>query len=82
MSTKLTSKLLQDVADLTARKAKLQQKLTEAFEERYGVTYSAVDSDELIDVLDYHGGHINLKLADEAMFRAGYPALSTPTSQP
>lgn len=41
----------------------MQAELTEAFEERYGCTYSDADADAIIDVLDYGGGE-RITLAD------------------
>lgn len=78
--TGLNTRLLRQAAALAARAQAMQQKLTEAFEERYGTTYSAVDCDELIDVLDYAGGDIDLAFCDRAMTEAGYPPKCKDTS--
>ncbi|MBS3648798.1 hypothetical protein KEU06_09290 [Pseudaminobacter sp. 19-2017] len=71
--SKLTQRLLNRAADLAELQSKVQSDLTEAFRERYGTTYSDVNADEIIDVLDYHGGHITLSDVDEIMTKAGYP---------
>lgn len=72
---KLTTKLLQQAANITSRHMAMQHKLSEAFIERYGVTYSDADCDDLIEVLDYQGGEMTLKHADEQMTAAGYPPI-------
>lgn len=70
---KLTDRLLKRAARAAERKQEYQALLTEAFIERYGVTYSDVDADEIIDVLDYHGGDIDLDTCDRVMSGLGYP---------
>lgn len=75
MSVKLTTALLPFAARIAYKNSKVQHLLTKAFSERYGETYSEVDCDELIDILDYHGGHVDLSFADEAMTRCGCPPL-------
>lgn len=72
---KLTTALLQRAASLASQALKVQGELSEAFTERYGATYSDVDCDSLIDILDYGGGHVTLKIADEEMARCGKPPL-------
>lgn len=71
--TKLTQRLLNHAASLAEKQAWAQSKLTEAFQARYGVTYSDVDADEIIDILDYNGGHITLDECDRIMSEKGYP---------
>ncbi len=73
---KLTTALLQRAAAHAARGAVLQGQLTRAFNLRYGTTYSDVDCDELIDILDYEGGHLTLAIADRAMEASGAPVLA------
>lgn len=70
---KLTTQLLNRAAQLAAKKSRIQRQLTEAFVERYGVTYSEIDNDSLIDTLDYHGGVISLAECDRLMTEAGHP---------
>ena len=72
---RLTSRLLQRAADLASQSNEIQGKLTAAFRHRYGTTYSDADADSLIDVLDYHGGSIDLEECDKIMIEAGYPPL-------
>ncbi len=69
----LTTALLRKAASISEQHSVIQGKLTEAFEDRYGVTYSDIDCDQLIDILDYGGGHIDLKKCDEIMRNHGYP---------
>lgn len=65
--------LLRRAARLSAELQGVQKSLTDAFIHRYGATYSDVDADELIDVLDYGGGTISVAIADAAMARRGCP---------
>lgn len=74
----LTTKLLQRAARLAEQSQAVQVQLTQAFEARYGTTYSAIDCDDLIDILDYNGGHVTLRIADEAMTSCGHPPLKGP----
>ncbi len=52
---------------------KIQSELTAAFEERYGVTYSEVDDDWLIDSFDYGGTGVTIEEVDQKMAENGYP---------
>ena len=72
---KLTQSLLSKASALAEKKMKIQHDLTNAFIERYGVTYSDVDCDSIIEVLDYAGGDITLEECDQEMTRCGYPPL-------
>lgn len=72
---KLTNRLLSKAAKLAEEKAVVQQELTSAFRNRYGVTYSDADADELIDTLDYHGGAVDVAECDRIMTAAGFPPL-------
>jgi hypothetical protein len=74
---KLSAALLRRAARIAEQASKVQADLTEAFRDRYGVTYSDVDCDWLIDVLDYGGGK-NLTVAecDRAMENCGAPRLA------
>lgn len=71
------SRQFQQVLNAAARaareNAKQQHRLTEAFHERYGITHSDVDADELIDSLDYGGKTPTVAEADEIMTRCGHP---------
>lgn len=60
---KLNQRLLDRAVRIASAAAIVQGELTAAFEERYGLTYSDVDCDALIDVLDYGGG-ARLTVAD------------------
>lgn len=74
--------LLKRAARLAAEKAAVQQELSEAFRARYGVTYSDVDADWIIDELDYGGGEtITVARSDEEMTICGYPPLDTGKSE-
>jgi len=53
---KLTADLLRRATRIAEQASEVQAKLTEAFRGRYGITYSDVDCDPLIDILDYGGG--------------------------
>lgn len=56
----------------------IQSELTDAFEQRYGATYSGVDADVLIDVLDCgQGEDVNAGDCDEIMSDLGYPLKET-----
>lgn len=79
MGNRLTTRLLRRAARLAAQSAIIQGELTDAFRERYGVTYSDVDCDRLIDILDYHGGDdLTVRDCDEAMAACGVFPLANP----
>lgn len=69
----LTNRLLKRAARLAFEHSAVQSDLTRAFNARYGCTYSDVDCDEIIDILDYHGGAITVEQCDDAMERCGFP---------
>ena len=73
------TRLLQ-AAELAAMKHKEHaDKITEAFEARYGLTYSEANMDNLIDALDYGfgwaQGNLTATKVDKAMAEAGHPKL-------
>lgn len=73
---KLTNRLLNKGVRIASEAHKMNQELTEAFVERYGVTYSDVDADSIIDVLDYGvASGLTLEECDDIMTEAGYPPL-------
>lgn len=73
---KLTTSLLTRASRLAAKAQEMQSVLTDAFHERYGVSYSDVDCDSLIDALDYQGQEsLTLAEADKLMTEAGHPPL-------
>ncbi len=79
------TRLLKRAAKAAKEQKLLNNQLTQAFEDRYGCTYSDVDADELIDCLDYgHGGSFKASEVDEIMSRCGatQPAPSQKGSQP
>lgn len=77
MSGLLTSRLLRRAARLAEQSSIVQGQLTDAFRQRYGVTYSDVDCDRLIDILDYHGAdNLTVRECDEAMAACGVFPLS------
>lgn len=65
--------VLTAAARAACENARQQARLTEAFEERYGVTYSEVDADGLIDALDYGGKTPTVDEADKEMTERGHP---------
>lgn len=71
--TKLTTALLRKAARIAAKSRKINAELTAAFNERYGCTYSDVDCDSLIDILDYGLGETGktLRECDRAMALCG-----------
>lgn len=71
---KLTAALLRKAVSISEKHFAIQQELSDAFQDRYGVTYSDIDCDELIDIFDYGGGQMDLKTCDEIMNSHGYPA--------
>lgn len=73
---KLTAALLRRAAEAAMEHSKYNAMMSEAFNERYGHTYSDVDCDPLIDQLDYGSGGIpTLAECDEEMARCGAPKL-------
>lgn len=76
MAPPLSTDLLMRANELAHQTTLIQDELTQAFEERYGVTYSEVDADSLIDALDYgSGGRITLRECDKIMLEHGKPVL-------
>lgn len=71
----LTTHVLQQLANIAEKYNQLSIKVGEMFIERYGVTCSDVDCDEIIDTLDYGGGDITLEDVDRYMTAAGYPPI-------
>ena len=71
----LTTRDLQKLADITETRSQLQINIGQMFVERYGITYSDVDCERLIDTLDYWGGSITLEEADRYMTAEGYPPI-------
>jgi hypothetical protein len=74
--SKLTNGLLRRAHRAAVKHAELSARITEAFEERYGTTHSAIDCDDIIECLDYgHGHEMTVADCDEAMARSGTPTL-------
>lgn len=71
--THLSDSLLRRAARLAEEKMHVQGLLSAAFDERYGAVYSSIDVDQIIDILDYHGGDIDLEECDRIMTEHGYP---------
>lgn len=71
----LTTRVLQQLANIAEKHSRLAIDVGDMFIERYGVTYNDVDCDELIDIFDYGGGHITLEEVDRYMTAAGYPPI-------
>lgn len=79
---KLTNRLLKRACRIAAEASKVQAELTDAFNERYGLTYSDIDADNLIDSLDYGtGSAVTVEDCDRDMTNAGYPPL-VPSQEP
>lgn len=75
---KLTDSLLKRAHKAAVRFAALNAKITAAFEQRYGCTYSDVDCDHLIDSLDYgQGGAPSVADCDRDMVGCGRALLSS-----
>ena len=72
---KLTQALLDRASKLAKEFSDISSQITDAFEERYGVTHSDVDADYIIDALDYGQGSITLAECDKHMAQAGYPRI-------
>lgn len=73
----LTLKLLKKASHHAAKSQSIRGQLDEAFNARYGATYSDADCDILIDTLDYLGGfNLTLKEVDAEMTRVGYPPIA------
>ena len=53
--------------------ARLNHKITDAFEARYGCTYSDVDADSLIESLDYGSVTVTVAECDADMTLHGKP---------
>lgn len=69
---KLTDSLLKRAHHIAIQHSALNHKLTKAFEQRYGCTYSDVDCDSIIDSLDYgHGPPVTVEFCDSAMLACG-----------
>lgn len=78
---KLTNGLLRRATRIAGQMSDIQGELTQAFEARYGTTYSAVDCDQLIEVLDYNGGiPPTVEDADRWMAECGAPPIKDTTN--
>lgn len=74
---KLNAALLRRAVNAAAKAKAVQAELTAAFNDRYGWTYSDVDCDALIDVLDYGGNsHLTVADCDREMALCGAPRLA------
>jgi len=77
MRAKLDAKLIRRAIRVSEQAHKVQYDLTDAFRARYGVTYSDVDCDFLIDLFDYGGGDVpSLAQCDAAMAACGVKPLA------
>jgi len=77
---KLSASLLRRAARASAQAMAVQHELTAAFRDRYGVTYSDVDCDALIDILDYAGGAgLTVAECDRLMAASGAPVITKAT---
>lgn len=77
MSARLTTALLKRANRTSAQCRDVAGLITDAFRERYGVTHSDIDADELIEALDYGAGEApTLAEVDKIMTEAGHPPLS------
>lgn len=82
MTEKLTNRLLAKAGRLASEMQAIQQRLTAAFTDRYGVTYSDADADSIIDVLDYSGGSLTVEECDQIMTDAGHPPVANGNEGP
>lgn len=73
----LTNRLLKKAERIANEAHKMGSILTDVFNERYGITYSDVDADSIIDALDYGvAGGLTVEDCDRIMTDAGYPPLT------
>lgn len=72
----LTNRMLKRAARVAEEKTQIASSLSAAFMHRYGVTYSDIDADDIIDVLDYHGGELTVADCDRIMSAAGHPPVA------
>lgn len=75
---KLSDLLLRKAQNDTIAKNSSHRDLRRAFRERYGVEYSDIKDDELVDAIDYFGvdiggNYLTVEKCDEIMKRNGYP---------
>jgi hypothetical protein len=78
---RLTDALLKRAHQAAIRHSALNQKMTHAFEQRYGCTYSEVDCDWIIDGLDYGTGPtLTVAMCDVAMAECGRKVLTAKDS--
>ena len=73
-NTEFQRKLTQ-TASAAEKHHRLQTEIGKMFEERYGIHYSDVDCDSVIDCLDVNGGSITVEQVDEYMATVGHPKL-------
>lgn len=74
--TKLTTKKLNAAVRFARKHNEINREINRLFEKRYGVSYSDIDEDWLIDSLDYGtGAFVSLKQCDELMTKNGHPPL-------
>lgn len=66
---------LTQTANAAEKHHRLCQEIGEMFVERYGVHYSDVDCDAVIDCLNQNGGNITVEQCDEYMTQCGHPPL-------
>lgn len=78
--SKLTTARLHAACRLARKHTDNNREIQALFEERYGISYSEIDEDWLIDSLDYGtGALVSLKECDALMTKNGYPPLSHPS---
>lgn len=71
---KLTRRFIAKVIKIAVENHNIQHQLSEAMIDRYGITHSDIDDDQLIDVFDYGtGGRVTLEEIDEIMTNHGHP---------
>lgn len=72
------SKLVLSAQKIARKHMDLSSQITEAFIARYGITFSDIDADELIEAFDYGGGDcFTVHEIDKIMTSKGYPPLSS-----
>lgn len=74
---RLTDTLLKRAHQAAIRHNTFNARLTKAFEQRYGCTYSDVDCNSIIDSLDYGNGPlVTVQFCDSAMAACGRNVLA------
>lgn len=71
--TRIVRRLLNQTCKAAKKHRDLEQELSDALLDRYGIIPNDVDCDSYIDAADYGACHITLAQLDEEMTERGYP---------